>query len=415
MTPGLSLSDTEQRICEAVAARAAALRSDLDAWVAIPTGGGHASGLAELKSVISSRLQALGAEIESIQGATKPWWLTYPADRDAEAVPPPDVLVARSGVQGGPRVMLAGHLDTVHDPHGPFQVVEESANGVHATGPGVVDMKGGVAVMIHALEVLADAGIQLNWTVLLNSDEETGSFTSMEVLRSVAGEQDFGIATEPALADGSLAIERMGSGQFMVEVFGRSAHVGRAFADGVSAVTHLGGLLTQIAAIADPAKGRIVSVGPLQGGAVTNAVPDYAACWGNLRYKDDAAGAAILAALDALATADDKMPCVKVHHVLNRPAKPLNEALEAFGLAARRVAEDLGQSLPFASTGGVCDGNIMQAAGLPTLDTLGVRGGNLHRPDEFIELASLVERCQLMAVLLARIATGRVPIPGRSS
>ncbi|MEO0715968.1 MAG: M20/M25/M40 family metallo-hydrolase, partial [Planctomycetota bacterium] len=74
-------------------------------------------------------------------------------------------------------------------------------------------------------------------------------------------------------------------------------------------------------------------------------------------------------------------------------------------------AEDLGQQLPFAKTGGVCDGNIMQHAGLPTIDTLGVRGGGLHTPDEWIDLTSLVERCQLLAILLARIAEGRVAIP----
>ena len=70
---------------------------------------------------------------------------------------------------------------------------------------------------------------------------------------------------------------------------------------------------------------------------------------------------------------------------------------------ARKSLIDLGQQLPFASTGGVCDGNVLQAAGLPTIDTLGVRGGNLHRPDEFVEVASLVERCQLLAVTLTRI------------
>ena len=95
----------------------------------------------------------------------------------------------------------------------------------------------------------------------------------------------------------------------------------------------------------------------------------------------------------------------------NRPAKPATEAVLAFAEAGREAAGDLGQPLEFAATGGVCDGNLLQAEGLPTLDTLGVRGGNLHRTDEFVEVASLADRACLLAVLLGRIAGGRVRIP----
>jgi glutamate carboxypeptidase len=213
-----------------------------------------------------------------------------------------------------------------------------------------------------------------------------------------------GLVVEPALPDGSLATQRMGAGQFRIETFGRSAHVGRAFAEGVSAVTALGRILVEIAGMSDPDRGRIVNVGPLKGGDVTNAVADYASCWGNVRFADEAAGDDLGRMLDALATTDDAMPRVVVRRTWNRPAKPLTDAVEALAQRARGAAEDLGQSLPFSATGGVCDGNILQHAGLPTIDTLGVRGGNLHRTDEFIELASLVERCQLLAVLIARLS-----------
>src|SRR5690606_3909213 len=104
-----------------------------------------------------------------------------------------------------------------------------------ARGPGAADMKGGVLIALCALEALDAAGVDLNWTVLLNSDEETGSFQSARVLREAAKQHDIGICVEPALPGGALAIERMGSGQFMIEVHGRSAHVGREFTKGVSA------------------------------------------------------------------------------------------------------------------------------------------------------------------------------------
>ncbi len=168
-------------------------------------------------------------------------------------------------------------------------------------------------------------------------------------------------------------------------------------------MTALGERITAVSAMPEPEKGRILSIGPLEGGVATNAVPDRARAWGNARFPTPEAADEIASMLTALATSPDAMPRAIVHTCFNRPAKPLSPATERLALAARGVAEDLGQSLPFASTGGVCDGNIMQSAGLPTIDTLGVRGGGLHTPDEWIELPSLVERCQLLALLIARL------------
>jgi len=99
------------------------------------------------------------------------------------------------------------------------------------------------------------------------------------------------------------------------------------------------------------------------------------------------------------------MPSVEVKTSFNRPAKPATPEVMKLAERARQAAEDLNQKLPFGKTGGVCDGNILQDAGLPTIDTLGVRGGGLHTAQEWIELASLVERCQLLAVLMARLAS----------
>jgi glutamate carboxypeptidase len=435
----MSLSDREQQVCRVIEQRRERMLDELKRHVAVPTGQSYRPGLDEYRGLLTQRLEAIGGRTELVPGDPRPWWLDSSGRRragggegdDAEQALP--VAIVRSMKRGEahadcrqatadsppPRVLIAGHLDTVHDPHGSFRELSIQPDGKYATGPGVVDMKGGIVIAVNALEALAECGIDLNWTMLLNSDEETGSFQSARILREIATQHDIGIAIEPALADGSLAIERMGSGQFMIEVFGQSAHVGREFEKGVSAVTKLAEVLLKLAAMADPAEGRIVSVGPLRGGTVTNAVPDYAACWGNVRFRDPKAGEALGNLIEALAEDGEGQspgipipgPCrVVVHRQWNRPAKPRNDAVQRFAESIRASAEDLGQSLPFASTGGVCDGNIMQAAGLPTLDTLGVRGGNLHRPDEFIELASLVERCQLLTVVLSRIAAGRVTV-----
>ena len=258
-----------------------------------------------------------------------------------------------------------------------------------------------------ALEALAEAGVELSWTMILTCDEESGSYLSEAALRAAATEHDWGFAVEPALPGGALAVERGGSGQFQIEVFGRSAHVGREFAKGISAVVELAGIITKLQELVRVDEGVVVNVGPIKGGDVTNTVPDYAACWGNVRFRDARQAEELGNAVDALGSQGDRLPRVVVHRSFNRPAKPSTEAVGRLADAAAGVSADLGVELPFTSTGGVCDGNILQDAGLPTLDTLGVRGGNLHRDDEYIEVASLVDRAGLLAILLTRIAENR--------
>lgn len=427
----MALDGIEKILCDAIASRRDALLRDLTEQVAIPTGRNFAPGLKKYRELLISRLEGPGglwARIEILQGDARPAWLDVSkrGEQNASATPPatadlrqaagddPGRVVIRATHDAkdngsetrSHRVMIASHMDTVHDPDGSFRELTIEAGGKIARGPGVADMKGGIVIALHALEALAGAGIDINWTFLLNSDEERGSFHSARLLAETAKMCDVGIATEPALPKGELAIERMGSGQFHIEVFGKSAHVGRDFESGVSAVNKLAEIIIAVAKLADPAHGKIVNIGPITGGDITNAVPDHAACWGNVRYETPSAGDELAKAIDALATKDDAMPRVVTNRMWNRPAKPMTDGVKKLADSARSTAEDLGQSLPFAKTGGVCDGNIMQAAGLPVIDTLGVRGGNLHRTDEFIEIASLVERCQLLAVVLKRLSSG---------
>lgn len=415
----MPLNDLERRVCEHIESRAAEIYANLDTCVMIPTGRDHVAGLDLYRKMLATRLAALGAKIEQRPGQARPDWMRLPGARDeSNAVHP--ILIATHAPGGGkkssgdrdsrgdkagqhPRILLAGHLDTVHDPHGDFQRLTPLPDGVRAAGPGAADMKGGIEVGVAALESLHHCGVELPWTVILNSDEETGSFQSEHVLRELAARHDVGVAMEPALPGGALAIERMGSGQFRIDVFGRSAHVGRDFANGVSAVHRLAEIIAQLDKLSRPDAGMIVNVGPLQGGKATNVVADHAACWGNVRFATPEAGEMLAKAIDAMATSPDAMPRVEVRRAWARPAKPFTPQVEQLALDLRAAATDLGQELPFARTGGVCDGNILQDAGLPTLDTLGVRGGNLHRTDEFMEIPSLVERAKLLAVWLMRV------------
>jgi glutamate carboxypeptidase len=134
-------------------------------------------------------------------------------------------------------------------------------------------------------------------------------------------------------------------------------------------------------------------------------VPDRARAWGNVRFPTPHAAKELeenLQALAAAAASSGPGVAVEVHTSFIREAKPQIEGTRRLAEIARDSSQALGRDLPFGKTAGVCDGNIMQAAGLPTLDTLGVRGGGLHTPEEWIELDSLVDRCQLLAVFLMR-------------
>lgn len=382
--------------------------ADLARLVKIPTGGGHAAGLDECRGILTDRLTKLAgpaARTELIAGAPRPAWLDHSGGASRDSAPPTAIIRMPGDSR---RVLLCGHIDTVHDPAGSFRELTIDSSGGRALGPGAADMKGGILVAVLALEALAAAGIRGPWTFVLNSDEETGSYCSDLALRHAASIPGTiaGLVFEPALPDGSLVIRRPGSGQFVLTAQGKAAHVGRDFTSGKNAIAALSKAVLDITAHADAAAGRIVNVGVIRGGSATNIVPDAATAWGNVRYDSPEAEQRLAVALDALSTAD--LPRVTVERSFARPAKPTTPAVEKLALLARSAAEELGQKLPFGSTGGVCDGNNLQAAGIPVVDTLGVRGGGLHTTDEWIEIPSLAERAKLAASLIVKLWEGQL-------
>lgn len=401
------LSEREQRVCRSITRRHEAILADLRLHVALPTGGRNVQALNESRERLTSRAAALGATVDIRAGEPGPTWL-YGREQTKSGGAPLPIAVCRRDRGVGVGLLLAGHLDTVHDPAGSFRELAEDVGGTRATGPGCVDMKGGLVIALAALEALEECGESLDWTLLLNSDEETGSFESASVILNEArraaarSRGSVGIALEPASADGGLVIERAGSAQFMLELRGKSAHVGRDFASGLSAVNLLAQAVLRCADLARPATGMIVNIGPLEGGSTTNVVPDRARAWGNMRFATQSQCDELVSAISTIAR-DLGGSC---EFAVGRPAKPKTPAVERFAFSVRAISESLGMPLPFSSTGGVCDGNLMQAAGLTTLDTLGVRGGGLHTTSEWIDLTTIVSRCQLLAVTMLRCSSG---------
>lgn len=401
-----ALSSEERLLASTISERRAAMERDLERFVAIPTGTGHEAGLSELRAIMRARLEALGAAVDEHPGDPRPAWIVQPGQR-ADAPPPPSLRAVARGGAGRP-VLVTGHLDTVHDPFGAFQTLSRGS-GDRAVGPGAIDMKGGLVAMLFALEALAAAKVPVAWTVLLNSDEETGSLHSQRTIRAearaCAARGGFGLAMEPSLPDGSLVLERLGSATFRIECEGRAAHAGRDFAQGVSAVNSLAAKILDAARLVDLDAGTVVNIGPLEGAKATNIVADRARAWGNARFRDAAREESVKQGLFALATPPDApLPRTRVDYEPNRPAKPETPAVRALADEVRGIGEQLGEKVGYGKSGGVSDGNLMQAEGLPTLDTMGPRGGNLHRTDEYIELDSLVPRAATLAILLARAA-----------
>ncbi len=401
------LSPLERTIAAKLSARADAMEADLTRFVAIPTGTGYSEGLARFRAIMRARLTALGAEISEIAGESKPAWITQPGQSVDAAIPVSLRAVSQSAVHARARpILITGHLDTVHDPHGPFQTLTPTS-ATRAEGPGAIDMKGGLVIMLHALEVLAECGVDCAWTVLLNSDEETGSLHSAKAIQHEAREHarahGIGLAMEPSLADGSLVLERLGSSTFRIECEGRAVHAGRDFANGVSAVNALAARILEAAHLVDLDAGTVVNIGPLEGGPAINIVADRARAWGNARFRDAAREAIVERGLRAMTTAPDApLPRTRLEYASNRPAKPETPAVRALAEEVRAIGEALGETVGFGKSGGVSDGNLMQAEGLATLDTMGPRGGNLHRLDEYIELDSMAPRATMLAIMLAR-------------
>lgn len=346
---------------------------------------------------IDARFRGLGASIERLPPPNAMARLGAPDCTSAGA----GIMIARSAAGAGPRMLLCTHLDTVH---GHWQGPTWVESGGRVVGPGVADMKGGVMVALLALRALDRAGARdVAWTFVATTDEETGSWASRDALAALAPGHAAAFIPEPAMNDGSIVVQRPGSARVLIEVQGRAAHAGRDAAQGISAVTALCEAVAAAARLADPPR-RIVNMALLRGGDAANIIPDRASSVGNIRWQTEADGAALMEGFRSLArgSAGD-LPHVKVEVEVNRPVKERTASVEGLVACMQSAAGELGLAVGAGFTGGVSDGNIIQAAGVPTLDGMGVRGGNLHRHDEFAELDSLGERAALLALTMLRV------------
>jgi glutamate carboxypeptidase len=304
------------------------------------------------------------------------------------------------------QLLFTGHMDTVFGPDHAFQETRWLEDGV-LNGPGVADMKGGLAVMLAALKAVEKSRLadRIGYEVVINSDEEVGSLASAALLKQAAQGKRAALTYEPAaLPDGTLAGARPGSGNFSFVIKGRSAHAGRNPEDGRNAVVAASELALRLAMSKTP--GLSVNPAKIDGGGPSNVVPDLAILRVNMRPRttddQEIAGRLIAKAVDETAKQHDLY--IEVHGGFGRPPKPLTEDAEALFRLVKAAGADLGQEIAWQPSGGVCDGNNIAACGVPVVDTMGVRGGKIHSMEEFLITESLGERAALSALTILRLA-----------
>ncbi|KQN26401.1 hypothetical protein ASE86_09835 [Sphingomonas sp. Leaf33] len=374
------------------------------AWSAVNSGTGNLTGLAEVADKLVEAFSSLPGAISLVDPAPAERVTT---DGRVEPIANGRHLVLRVRPDAPRRMLFTGHMDTVYAADHPFQTIRELPDG-RINGPGVADMKGGIAVLLAALEAVEASPVSthLGYDVLITSDEETGSFSSAALIADLARGKVAALTYEPALADGGLAGARAGTGNFSLVVRGRSAHAGRNPDDGRNAVVAAAALAVRLKAL----HGAGLSVNParIDGGGPNNVVPDLAILRVNFRpaLPDDVirARAALDAAVGAIAAEHDV--AIDVHGSFNRPPKPIDPGAGKLFDLVRATGADLGVPVTWAATGGVCDGNNIAACGVPVVDTMGPRGGAIHSSDEFLIPDSLAERAGLSAVTILRILEG---------
>ena len=298
-----------------------------------------------------------------------------------------------------PPILLLGHLDTVW-PVGTLRSMPCRIAEGRLAGPGVLDMKAGVAMALSAIEMLAEASLlQREIILLLNPDEEVGSPVSRPITEHLAAQCAAVFVLEPAQG---LAYKtaRKGTGNWRIDVAGVAAHAGLDFEKGASALRELARLIETVSGFTDLKRGLTVSVGTAGGGSATNVVPAHAWAEVDVRIVRKADGPRIERRFAALRASDPRCQ-VKLTGGINRPPMERTRGTVQLYRRAQALAAELDCPLPEAATGGASDGNFTSALGIPTLDGMGAVGEGAHAAHESILLEHLAPRTALLAGMLA--------------
>ncbi|MCB0322194.1 MAG: M20/M25/M40 family metallo-hydrolase [Bdellovibrionales bacterium] len=376
---------------------AAVIQDDL-AWgldfleriVRINTFTKHREGVNEVQSMLAEVLSDMDMDVERVL--------------ETEVG---DQIIGRSSApEEHSRILLMGHVDTVFPPDGGFTEFSRDSDCVF--GPGVLDMKGGLVVVLLALRGLARLGRleSLPLTVFFNSDEEIASPCSRKTLARLAPELRLGLVFEGDRPGNALVTRRKGIADFSIRVTGKAAHSGSRHSDGKSAIRVAAALVEKIEALTDYQEGATANVGLIKGGSAINVVPETAVLHLEVRAERKEKLASLRAAVQAIV---DGVQCdgVKVSCTELLGLEPLEETPASRELfeAYRAAAASIGHTVTLLgeAAGGGSDANNLAALGIPALDGLGVSGANLHTHQEYARIDSFVPKaCAVAAYLLTQ-------------
>lgn len=381
-----------ERLAQAKAEQPAYLET-VKQLVAVDTGTGQQAGLSTVSQMLVERLKALGAEVSS-----------RPATPSAG-----DNIVGTLKGQGSKDFLLMVHYDTVFAEgtaaERPFRIDDS-----RAYGPGVADAKGGVAMILHALELLRDQQFDDDGTitVLFNPDEEMGSKGSKSIIAELARQHDYVFSYEPPDRD-AVTTATNGINAVMLEVRGKSSHAGSAPEDGRNAVMELAHQLTQLRNLGDADKGTTVNWTLIDGGEKRNIIPDQATAEADMRYSDLSETERVLA--DGRRIIENRLiddTRVELRIDKGRPPLADNPGSRRLAETAQRLYGEIDQDIePIAMRFGTDAGYayVPDSDKPAVLETMGVVGAGLHSEDEYLELASIAPRLYLTTAMIRALST----------
>ncbi|MBL8149688.1 MAG: M20 family metallopeptidase [Blastocatellia bacterium] len=356
----------------------------LSDYVEMETPSGNLAKIEILARRVAMELSELGATVEIVQtegGASLKASLFQGISRSAP-------------------LLVVGHFDTVW-PLGTIERRPVRIDGGCLYGPGVFDMKAGLAVVIEAIAAIKRFNLtpQRPLDIFFSCDEERGSISTRSIIEDLAASCHAALVLEPCLPGGKVKTARKGIGQFYLKTFGLSTHAGVAPEKGVSAIEEMAHQVIKLHALTDHEKGISINVGRFGGGTFSNVVAAEASAEIDLRFWTQADGERILEELKKLSPVL-KGASLKIDGGINRPPLERSKEVESLYHQAKQISKELGLELEEGSTGGGSDGNFIAALGKPVLDGLGPDGDGPHAEYEHIVIDGLAPRAALITKLI---------------
>jgi len=395
---GSATAAPDAKLLAAANAQQPAVVDTLKSLVAIESGSADVDGLAKIAALLDDRLKALGFKTER---------------RKTTAGHGADIVIGTLKGTGKRNVMLQAHMDTVYE-RGILQSQPIRQDGNRLYGPGIADDKGGIAVILHSLKILNDAG----WkdygtlTVLIDPDEEVGSIGSGETIATLASQHDVVLSCEPTGAKDvakteSLLLGAAGTASIVMEVKGRASHAGAAPELGRNAIYEISHQMLQTRDLAKEVPGTIMNWTNVVSNKATNQIPELAVARADVRMTRPGVETQLNEALQAKIASSKLIPdtTTTAKLTVGRPAFIANAAGKALAERAQGIYKEIDRELTLVPmTGGATDAAFAGRAGkAAVVESFGLAGFGYHARDEYIELDSIVPRLYLMTRLLAEI------------